>query len=121
MSTYGAQFWDSGGNLTFDTTAENVLFFIEERAISAATVGTSGVSYSYPAYTGKKIVAFMASPYGVADDPAGAKMQQCRVTYSAGVPIVSVYYEDPTGTDLGGATYPKSDGFLSVFWSGNPQ
>ncbi len=114
MSTYGARFWDASGNLTFDSTADNVLLYADERAISGATVGTGNMVIDYPALTGQKISAFLQSPYGDTD-LAGRVVLSCRVSYPSGVPRVTIFAEGNNGA------YLNADGYLLVMWTGSAQ
>lgn len=116
--TYGARFYDASGNLTYDSTTDHTLFQIDERAIPASSVG-NGVTFTYPDHAGRKVAAFLVSPYG-GTGQAGSKVQQCRVSYPSGVPTVTVSFADPNGTDVTGSQYPKEDGYLTVFWTGSP-
>lgn len=117
--SYGARFWDPGGALTFDTTAEHTLFFVDERFIAGSTVG-SGISFSYPAFAGKKVAAFMQCPYGTGDVD-GWLIQSCRVSYPGGIPTVSVFFDNPGATNVDGTAYNAADGYLIVMWTGATQ
>lgn len=114
MSVYGVRVRDATGAITFDSSAENVLFPIDEKVIAGTTVGT-GLVYSYPAHTGNKIVAMLTSPYQTGDID-GCAVQSCRVSYSSsGVPVVTVFVENAN------TAYPVADGYLVVFSTGGNQ
>lgn len=117
--TYGAKFFDASGNVTFDSSQEHTLFLLDEVSIPAASVG-SGLTYSYSGAIGKKITAFIQSPYG-GDYTPGEKIQRAQISYPGGVPTVSVTFEDPDALDGAGYTYPKANGYLSVFLTGASQ
>lgn len=112
MSTYGARFWDASGNLTFDSTADNVLFYEDERFIAGASVGSSGLTFDYPGLAGQKISALLQCPYGATEWNAGVTLS-CRVSYPGGVPRVTVFTEGNDGT------YTNADGYLVVMWTGS--
>lgn len=112
MDAYVLQSWRQNGELIFDSYMDHVLFFIEERAVAPASVG-GGVSFSYPEHTGRKISAFLTSPYQTGDLDAWA-VQSCRVSYPGGVPTVTVFFDN--------VGHPqKCDGLLRVFWTGATQ
>lgn len=113
--TFGVQVFDSSGICTFDSTVENILFMIDERSIPGSSVG-SGLTYSYPAYNGKKISAFLQTTSGdFSTTGGGLAVQSCRVTYPGGTPTVSVFF------DNSGSSLPKADAYLTVFYTGSPQ
>lgn len=97
----------------FDSRLEVTMFYIGEQQITGSTVGT-GLTYSYPAFTGKKIMANMTSPYqnGSVD---GWSVLSCRVSYPGGVPTVSVFVDNAL------SSLPVSDGHLLVYATGADQ
>lgn len=109
---YGLQCWTRAGELIFDSSAEHVLFFIEERQVLPADVG-GGLTFTYPSHTGRKIAAFLTSPYQTGDLDAWS-VQSCRVTYPGGVPTVTVFFDNVGHPN-------KCDGLLMVFGTGSSQ
>jgi hypothetical protein len=114
--TYGVRTWDgSTGELTFDSPSELVLFAIEERVVTGSSVGRgAGITFSYPAYTGKKINAFMQSPYDTGDLD-GWCVLSCRISYPSGVPTVTVFVDNST------SSLPICSGYLVVTYTGAAQ
>jgi hypothetical protein len=125
---YGMRVWDTQGNLTFDSTTDLTLFPKTEQFISGnSQVGTAGLTISYPQFQGKKIMAFMTSPFGdyFVDGPAGNNtpvpaVLSCRVAYSNGTPIVQIF-SDNTIDGLTGQAVPIYDGYLVVMLTGSNQ
>lgn len=112
MSIFGVRIRDAAGNVTFDSTVDQVLSFIEEHYIPGS--GFANLYYTYPAFAGKKIAAFMVSPYQNGDID-GYQVQSCRVSYPSGVPRVDVFTDRPQ------TAVPVCDGYLTVFSTGAPQ
>lgn len=111
----GVQCFDASGNLIFDSTTANILFLIDERVIASSSVG-NGLTYTYPAYAGKKINAFLQITSGEFNIYGGGLMvPSCRVTYSNGTPVVTVFFDNPS------SSMPKANAYLSVYYSGAPQ
>ena len=108
--SYGLTTYNTGGILTFDSTAEFTLFLIDERSVPASSVG-AGISFTYPAYAGKKIVANMVSPYG-GGTIDGMAVLSCRVSYVGTTPKVDIF------VDNSDSTLPRCDGYLLVFSTG---
>ena len=117
MSDFGVRVREPGtGLVIFDSRAEHVLFYRDERHVPAASVG-AGISFSYPDLTGRKIAAFLQSPYEVGSI-FGYAIQSCRVTYPAGVPTVTVFFDNTTSTQPSPYTLPQADGYLVVMYCG---
>ena len=103
------------GAVTYDTRLESTLFWIAGQAITGASVGTgAGLTFSYPAYTGKKIIANLTSPYQTGDLQGWAVLS-ARVSYPGGVPTVQVFVDNAT------AGLPVCDGYLLVYFTGAAQ
>lgn len=103
------------GAVTYDSRQENTLFLIAEQAIAGSSVGTgAGLTLTYPAYTGKKIVANMISPYQTGEIDGWAVLS-CRVTYPGGVPTVRVF------VDNAATALPLCDGMLLIYYTGASQ
>lgn len=113
---YGLKAWDESGGLTFDSSAEHTLFYVDEQNITGASVNAAGGSrtFDYPALAGKKISALLQCPYGDLGDSASIVLS-CRVSYPAGVPRVVVFAE---GNSDG---YTNADAYLIVMWTGAAQ
>lgn len=110
--SWGVRVRAADGTVTFDSTVEQVLFPIDERTIAGSSVG-GGLTYSYPDYTGKKVVAMLTSPYQNGE-VAGWAVLSCRVTYPGGVPTVTVFVDNAT------SGLPRCDGYLVVSFTGAP-
>lgn len=108
--SYGVQTFTAASVATFDSSLEFTQLAIDERVVLGGSVG-NGVTFQYPDYAGKKISACMASPYqnGSTD---GWAVLSCRVTYSSGVPWVSIFVDNTA------AGLPVCDGLLQVFLTG---
>jgi hypothetical protein len=126
--SYGVRAWDAQGNLTFDSTTDLTLFPKTEQFISGnSQVGPGGLSIAYPQFQGKKIMAFMTSPYGSyfvegvqnGNTPV-PQVLSCRVVYSGGTPIVQIF-SDGTRDSLTGQAVPIYDGYLVVMLTGSNQ
>lgn len=102
------------GEVLYDSSAEYTLMFVDERVIAGSSVG-SGISFNYPALTGKKIAAFLQSPFNTGDI-FGSLIQSCRISYPSGVPTVSVFFDQVA---YSGAV--RADGLLQVFNTGAAQ
>lgn len=101
------------GAVTFDSRQEVTMFYIGEQHVLGPSVG-SGISFNYPAFTGKKIMATMSSPYQTGSVDAWAVLS-CRISYTGGVPTVRVFVDN----ELGGL--PVCDGYLLVYATGADQ
>ena len=135
--SYGMRAWDAQGNLTFDSVTDLTLFPQTEQFISGnSQVGANGLTISYPQFQGKKIMAFMTSPYGEyyheynytdpqnqtgpdAGTPIPAVLS-CKVIYSGGTPSVMIF-SDTNVDSLNGQTIPLYDGYLVVMLTGANQ
>lgn len=114
---------NAAGVVTFNSLTALVLFQIDDRDIagSSLTAGTAGLTFTYPAYTGFKISAFMQSPYNNGEEQ-GMGVQSCRVTYPSGVPTVQVFVPYNAIDHINPpAGYPVADGHLAVFYTGASQ
>jgi hypothetical protein len=110
----GIQCFDAGGNKTFDSTTDNVLFSLEERVIQPAEINRQGtVTFSYPAYAGMKLNAFL-TVYNNGGVDVWA-VPSCRVTYPGGIPTVSIWVDNKRD-DI-----PICTTMLSVFYTGASQ
>lgn len=121
--SYGMRAWDAQGNLTFDSVVDLTLFPKTEQFISGnSQVGASGLTLSYPQFQGKKIMAFMTSPYGdyIATDPPVPAVLSCRVSYPNGTPTIFIYADYPVDP-LTGQSVPNYDGYLVVMLTGSNQ
>lgn len=99
----------------YDSRAENTLFWIAEEAIAGASVGIgAGRTFSYPAYSGSKMVANLVSPYQVGDVDGWAVLS-CRVSYPSGIPTVQVFVDNATAGLL------VCDGYLMIYFTGAAQ
>lgn len=127
--TFGMRAWNAQGVLTFDSTTDLTLFPKTEQFIFGnSQVGDNGLSIAYPQFQGKKIVAFMTSPYGeyfverappfASSSPVPAVLS-CRVVYSGGTPIVQIFSD--IRQDAFGHHVPIYDGYLVVMLSGANQ
>jgi hypothetical protein len=105
---------DAGTEVLFDSWADDVLFFVEERPVESPNYTNRQVVYSYPQLAGRKIVAFMTAPYNYGSRRAWA-LPSCRVSYSGNVPVVTVFLDDQR-TDL-----PIAAGMLTIMLSGVTQ
>jgi phosphoribosylcarboxyaminoimidazole (NCAIR) mutase len=116
MSSYGVLCRDlQTREVLYDSRAESTMFWIAEEAIAGPSVGTgAGLTFSYPAYAGKKIVANLVSPYQ-SGDVDGWAVLSCRVSYPSGVPTVQVFVDNAT------AGLPVCDGYLVVYFTGAAQ
>ena len=114
--SFGVRAMDSSGSVTFDSTAEHVLFYRDEQTIPAGSVG-AGITFAYPDLTGRKIAAFLQSPFTVGSI-IGYAIQSCRVSYPGGIPTVSVFFDNTTDTAPSPYTLPKADGHLTVMYCG---
>jgi len=110
---HGVRVRNADGKITFDSSTDNVLFPFDERVVPGSIV-RSNPSYTYPAQTGKQIVAFLISPYQTGDID-GCIVQSCSVTYANGVPSVNVFVDNLS------TTLPVADGYLIVCATGNNQ
>lgn len=110
MADQSVMCWFPNGELNYDSSAVDTLFFVEERVISGAN-GFSSVTFTYPAYTGQRLVPFLVSPFQNGD-VEGYIILSCEITYSNGVPTVRVYVEYPS------SSLPRADGLLTVMYSG---
>lgn len=126
--TFGLRAWNAQSVPTFDSYTDLTLFPKTEQFISGnSQVGAAGLSIPYYQFQGKKIVAFMTSPYGdyfVDRTPGGSgspvpAVLSCRVVYSGGTPVVQLYSD--MQRDAFGANVPIYDGYLVVMLSGANQ
>lgn len=135
--TQGLRAWNAQGVQTFDSYTDLTLFPKTERFVSGnGEVGRAGLSIPYYQFQGKKIVAFLTSPYGTyyheynytdpynqtgpdAGTPVPAVLS-CRVVYSGGTPIVQIF-SDINQDGLTGQTVPLYDGYLVVMLTGANQ
>lgn len=101
------------GEVIYDTREENTLFLIDEQVVVGSSVG-SGRLFTYPAYTGKKIVANMVSPYDIGEVDGWAVIS-CIVTYPSGIPTVRVFLDNYL------ASLPVCNGYLQVYYTGANQ
>lgn len=130
--SYGMRAWDAQGNLTFDSTIDLTLFPKTEQFIPGSSIGSSGITISYPQFAGKKIMPFLTSPYGnyyVDAMSLGNPLQNttpvpavmsCRVSYPNGIPTVSLFTTslvDPATNQ----PIPTYDGYLVVMLTGSNQ
>lgn len=103
------------GAVTYDTRLESTLFLIGEQAIPGSSVGTgTGLTFTYPAYAGKKIVANLTSPYQTGDVDGWAVLS-CRVSYPSGIPAIQVFVDNATNG------LPVCDGLMLVYFTGAAQ
>lgn len=101
------------GAVTYDSRQETTMFYIDEKLVPGASVG-HGLEFSYPGFSGKKIVATMMSPYQNGSVEKWAVLS-CRVSYSNGIPVVQVFVDN---SDNG---LPVCDGYLLVYATGADQ
>jgi hypothetical protein len=120
--TYGIRAWDANGVLTFDSTVDLTLFPKTEQFLSGnSQVGNgAGITLSYPQFAGKKIMAFMTSPYGAYGSLDGYAVLSCRVSYPGGTPTVRVFV-DRAFSSVDGSAQMICDGYLVVMLTGASQ
>lgn len=122
--TYGLRVWNTQGVLTFDSTTDLTLFPQTEQFISGnSQVGQGTLSIPFPQFQGKKIQAFMMSPFGdyaYNGTPPVPAVLSCRVVYSNGTPVVQVF-SDMKVDGLTGQVVPVYDGYLVVMLTGANQ
>jgi hypothetical protein len=126
--TFGLRSWNAQGVQIFDSYTDLTLFPKTEQFISGnSQVGPNGLSIPYPQFQGKKIMAFMTSPFGeyFVDGPTGNNtpvpaVLSCRVAYSNGTPVVQIF-SDMTIDGLTGQAVPIYDGYLVVMLTGSSQ
>ncbi|MGJ9420476.1 hypothetical protein ACHAC9_22370 [Massilia sp. CMS3.1] len=100
------------GAVTFDSTVEHVLAVHWDGIIYGGNVGTgAGVTYSFPELAGKRVQAFMYSPYNNGEVD-GWSVLSCRVSYPNGIPTVAVFGDESR------PGIPVCDGMLSVIKTG---
>jgi hypothetical protein len=125
----GMRSWDAQGIEIFNSPTDLTLFPKTEQFISGnSQVGPGGMSIAYPQFQGKKIMAFMTSPYGeyFVDNMANwgnapiPQVLSCRVVYSNGTPIVQLF-SDGSKDGLTGQNVPIYDGYLVVMLTGANQ
>lgn len=110
--SFGVQTLNQYGQEEFNSSAEHTLFLVYEQAIAGNSVGSSGLFFMFPDYTGLQIFADLVSPYQSGDIDGWAVLS-CRVSYSsAKVPQVLVFVDN---TEAG---LPVCDGFLKVHLTG---
>lgn len=107
-------FNDAGTEVLFDSWNDDVLFYVSEQVIQSGHYVNRQAVFNYPALVGRKIMAYLDTPSGNGSLDAWL-IPSCRVSYSNGVPIVTVGI-DSTRTDL-----PIADALLTVMLSGVSQ
>lgn len=119
---YGIRAWDAAGVLTFDSTTDLTLFPKTEQFLSGnSQVGNgAGITLSYPQFAGKKIMAFLTSPYGTYGSTLGFAVLSCVVGYVNGIPNVRVFADRPFDS-VTGAAVNICDGYLVVMLTGSSQ
>lgn len=105
---------DSGTEVLFDSWNDDVLFYVAEQLVQSGNYNNRQVVFSYPQLAGRKIMAYLDTPYGNGSVD-GWLIPSCRVTYSGGTPVVTISL-DSTRTDL-----PIADAMLTVMLSGVSQ
>ena len=120
--SYGMRAWDAAGVLTFDSVTDLTLFPKTEEFVSGnSQVGNgAGITRSYPQFAGKKIDAFMTSPYGTYGSLDGYAVLSCRIGYSSGVPTLQIFV-DRAFSSTTGAAQLICDGYLVVMLTGSSQ
>jgi hypothetical protein len=128
--SYGMRAWNAQGVQTFDSYTDLTLFPKTEQFISGNSQvgGGVGISIAYPQFVGKKIMAFLTSPYGsynpgntidgTEEYKMGASVLSCQVSYPGGVPTVRIFVDRNQDT-LTGAQMPIHDGYLVVMLTGS--
>lgn len=101
------------GQVTYDSRQESTMFYIGEHYVTGASVGP-GLTFTYPAYQGKKIIATMASPYQTGSLDKWAVLS-CRVSYPGGLPTIRVFVDNEA------SGLPVCDGNLMVYSTGANQ
>lgn len=124
--TNGLRTWDPNtGEITFDSPNDLVLFPKTERLISGnSEVGNgAGITITYPQFVGKKIIAFMTSPYGTYGSVDGFSVLSCTWGYTNGIPYVHVFVDNNVSTTPlgGGSSMSICDGYLIVMLTGANQ
>jgi hypothetical protein len=105
---------DAGTEVLFDSWNDDVLFHVGEQLVQSGHYTNRQAVFTYPALAGRKIMAYLDTPYGGGSLDAWL-IPSCRVSYSSGIPVVTVAI-DNTRTDL-----PIADAMLTVMLSGVSQ
>lgn len=130
--TFGIRAWSAQGDQTFDSYTDLTLFPKTEQFIPGSSIGSGGITISYPQFAGKKIMPLLTSPYGdhyvnamsLGDPlqnttPVPAVMS-CRLSYPNGIPTVLLFTTSLVDPATNQAV-PTYDGYLVVMLTGSNQ